>query len=143
MNARRWFRSGAARRSAWAIPPLLTLLAALLVAGIGGGTSLVRARQQQQFPHRMHAGLFPFCTGCHEGIETGDTAAYYPAPDLCARCHDGEQRDKVTYTGPTKEITNLRFTHSDHVDTSGEEIECERCHAPQGAPRMTVQRAST
>ncbi|NJD09584.1 MAG: hypothetical protein FIB01_03755 [Gemmatimonadetes bacterium] len=142
MSAFRWFRPAAARllRRAWPAPALLTFAVVLLAAGIEGA-SLVRARQQQQFPHRMHAGLFPFCTGCHEGIETGDTAAYYPAPELCGRCHDGEERDKVTYTGPTKEITNLQFTHEDHVSTSGEDVACEQCHAPQGAPRMTVQRA--
>ena len=145
---RPWCRSdttglGCAPQRAWPSPRLLLPLLVLVVAGVGGGTHWVRARQQEQFPHRTHDRLFPFCTGCHEGIETGDTSAYYPPLELCGRCHDGQQRDRVTWTGPTKEITNLRFTHEDHTESSGEDIECEQCHTPQGAPRMTVLRAVT
>lgn len=146
----RWFRpwcpadaavgAGPLRRRrsiAWLLP----LLAVLVLLGAAGAAQLVRGRQQERFPHRMHAGLFPLCTGCHEGVETGAETAFYPPPELCVRCHDGQQRDRVTWTGPTKEVTNLRFTHEDHEASAGE-VQCEECHTPEGAPRMTVVRAS-
>jgi hypothetical protein len=54
--------------------------------------------------------------------------------------HDGQQRDRVNWTGPTEEVTNLRFTHDDHEASAGE-VPCEDCHTPEGAPRMTVARS--
>jgi len=120
--------------------PLLLLVLVLGGLAVGGGAHLVDGRQQETFPHEEHARLFPFCTGCHEGVETGDAAGLYPPPALCARCHDGEQRPRVGWTGPTAEVTNLQFGHQEHEASAGE-VECESCHTAEGAPRMNVVRA--
>lgn len=129
MSMRRWWPS-------W--PVLLGFVA--LALGLGGGLFFVSGSRQEAFPHAEHARLFPFCTGCHEGVETDDPDNFYPDPQLCARCHDGQDMARVAWTAPTDEVTNLRFTHENHRDAAGE-LECERCHSPEGAARMVVERA--
>ncbi len=57
--------------------------------GFLGSRDSVRGLQEQPFPHERHERLFPLCTGCHEGIPTGDRSEYYPDPATCAGCHDG------------------------------------------------------
>lgn len=127
--------------------PRARLLAggALLGSLLGGGAYLATAGVQEEFPHAEHQRMFPLCTGCHEGIETGVAAAVYPAPELCASCHDGVEQERVTWQAPTQEITNLDFTHAEHereLAAEGmERLECERCHSPEGAARMVVERA--
>jgi hypothetical protein len=120
-----------ASRGAW-IAAFLALVAA--------GTTLALTRQEP-FPHREHARLFSFCTGCHV-MDTGVRADAFPAPELCARCHDGTIEERVRWAVPEPALNNLVFDHVVHArEAAGDALECEGCHTPDGAPRMTVQRA--
>lgn len=118
-------------------------LAAVLAVS-GGWVLTADADQEQAFEHREHAGLFPLCTGCHEGIATGESALAYPSPELCANCHDGEELETVDWTGPHEEIDNLRFDHVVHggaLEGEDEALACTDCHTETGAPRMAVRGA--
>lgn len=105
-------------------------------------TALFAVRRSDAFPHERHRGLFPVCIGCHEGIASGDAAAFYPTPESCARCHDGQREERVQWTGPTRTAGNLRFDHVVHADRVAAEadaaIDCGDCHTQPGAPRMAV-----
>lgn len=97
------------------------------------------------FPHLDHEGLFPFCTGCHEGIPEGDEATMYPETSFCAGCHDGVEAAEVDWIPPVPdaEPDNLEFSHPVHiagVAAEGDEpLTCGSCHAPPAASRMTVE----
>jgi hypothetical protein len=95
------------------------------------------------FPHAEHQGLFPVCTGCHLGIPTGDRSRYYPEPESCASCHDGDRADPVEWAGPAPRPSNLRFLHDDHMRrvaaTGAAPLDCVDCHTPPGAPRMDIR----
>ncbi len=107
-----------------------------------GGPDTVSADTSEAFPHEDHAGLFALCTGCHGGISRGDTATFYPNPESCANCHDGEQAERVEWSGPERRPGNLIYDHADHaaeMEREGEEAaSCESCHTPAGATRMAV-----
>jgi predicted CXXCH cytochrome family protein len=117
---------------------------ALLAAGGTAGSLMLRAADTPAFPHEVHARMFPLCTGCHEGVETGDPATLYPTPQLCANCHDGTVEPRVDWTGPPTYVTNLLFEHTSHAVAveldAGAPLTCEQCHTPAGAPRMTIRR---
>lgn len=137
----------------------LGLAAALVV--LAAVVGIARAGQQQDpFPHADHEGLFPLCTGCHLGAESGETGRLYPEPSLCAQCHDGTEHDgevleRVEWEGPTREPSNLVYAHAVHDSAVAEEeaetagdaprdgLECSECHNAPDAPRMEVQRAVT
>jgi hypothetical protein len=116
---------------------------AAVIALVVSAALIARGQWEDGFPHDQHSGLFPLCIGCHEGIPTGDLATYYPAPETCASCHDGERERRVDWTGPTRRITNLDFDHPEHqaevVGHDGREMECAECHSAPGARRMDVQ----
>jgi predicted CXXCH cytochrome family protein len=122
------------------------VLAALVVAAVSAGTFLLRAERTEAFPHELHARMFPHCTGCHEGVESGDAANFYPSPQLCVNCHDGTVAAPVEWTGPRTHLTNLVFEHTSHdmlmQRRDGVTLECEQCHTPAGQERMTIQRAN-
>lgn len=120
----------------------VVILAILAVAAVGGtlGTIALNADRTERFPHALHTRMFPLCEGCHEGIETGDVASYYPPPQLCQNCHDGTVEGLVEWTGPSSRLTNLVFEHTAHATAAS--LECEECHTVAGAPRMTIQRAN-
>ena len=124
---------GAARR--W-LPAVLTVLA-LAAAGVAMARG---SGQEEPFPHEEHAGLFPLCTGCHQGVPSGDRAAFYPDPASCASCHDGDELEEVAWSGPATEASNLAFRHPEHAerlaDEGDEPAACTDCHTPSGAPRM-------
>ncbi len=132
MNARWWARLGRQGASA--------LGAALLSVVVAAGA--IQAQQVQTFPHARHEGLFPLCTGCHEGVVDGDSAKMFPSPELCARCHTGESLPKVAWKGHTERVTNLRFSHSIHVrmlhNAGDSALECAQCHSEPGRGRMAV-----
>jgi hypothetical protein len=116
-----------------------------LVAALGLLVLAVTARggQEEAFPHEQHLGLFPFCTGCHQGVPDGDLSGFYPEPELCAACHDGVERDSVDWTPPSAtEPEPFRFAHPDHADAvslAGDAaLECEACHVPEGGTPMEV-----
>ena len=125
-------------------PPLLLALAAVAAAsGLWAVTS-----RDDGFPHREHAGLFPLCTGCHAGIDTGDPADLYPDPQGCAACHDGSREEIVEWSGPSKEPGNVVFSHPDHEERVRESVDadtaarCGACHRePGAAERMAVRAA--
>lgn len=118
-------------------------LAFLFAAAAAGAMAITgQARQQVAFPHADHEGLFPVCTGCHTGVPRGDASAFYPSPDLCARCHDGEDQPRVSWTGPSRQESNLVFDHPDHQalleGTGNDLLSCESCHSEAGRGRMAV-----
>jgi predicted CXXCH cytochrome family protein len=130
------------RRSA-----VLLAVCALLALGGTIGSIVLRADRTPQFPHELHARLFPLCTGCHEGVETGDRAAFYPSPQLCQNCHDGVDMATVEWTGPREHVTNLVFEHTIHqsqvMGVEGQPLECEQCHTQAGQQqRMVIERAN-
>jgi predicted CXXCH cytochrome family protein len=88
-----------------------------------------------RFPHRLHEGLFPECTVCHRGVQTGVAADMYPAPAACANCHDGKVQPRVGWQGPAPRYSNLAFSHPRHqqsVDSAGETTACLDCHRTPG-----------
>lgn len=129
------------RPGAWS-PSRAGLAAGAVVAALVVALS-VRGDVQEPFPHQEHAGLFPLCTGCHEGVTEGDRTAFYPQPTLCAGCHDGIELDSVRWTPPpADEPEPIRFSHPEHaaeIAREGDpELACEACHTPEGDPRMAV-----
>ena len=119
-------------------PRTVALIGAFLFAAVTAVVTL--AGERQAFPHEQHAGLFPLCEGCHEGVPTGDRATFYPPPATCARCHDGVEQPRVDWQGPTEEPDNIDFSHPEHPSVvGGEAVECTRCHTQQGARRMAVE----
>lgn len=112
------------------------LLIGVAVVAVSAG-----ALRQEAFPHEQHAGMFPLCEGCHQGVPEGDRASFYPPPASCDGCHDGTERPRVDWQGPTEEPDNVVFEHPDHplVDDQGGTIDCTSCHTLAGAPRMTVE----
>lgn len=99
--------------------------------------------REKPFDHAEHEGLFPLCTGCHEGIPAGDEEAFYPPQDVCARCHDGETEERVAWSGPSRSPSNVVFDHQAHAAELEEHgdppAECESCHAdPSADVRMSV-----
>jgi predicted CXXCH cytochrome family protein len=125
---------------------VVATLAVLAVAGTIGSITL-QADRAERFPHDQHARLFPFCESCHEGIETGDRTAYYPSPQLCVNCHDGEVQPRVEWDGPRDYPTNLVFEHVRHQavveGTDGAPLGCAQCHTPAGGTRMDIVRVQT
>ena len=121
------------------LPIGLSFLPMLLAVLLTGQS----AQEDRGFPHEPHEGLFPLCRGCHQGIETGDPLAGFPAPGSCAGCHDGVDVARVTWGGPTPELSTLSFDHQAHalevsVDAS-EPLTCQACHASEVGRRMTVE----
>ena len=126
-------------------------LTALTASGVVGryGTAWARgALDERRFPHRTHEKLFPTCVGCHAGIATGAAQSMFPSPETCAGCHNGTDAKVVTWTGPSRTPSNLRFQHVAHdqrARAAGDSLDCLGCHgvgADRGArPWMVVQRA--
>ena len=122
------------------------LIAALLVgivgAGLGGLSVSLGGQQEQGFPHEVHEGLFPLCTGCHEGVPVGDASDLYPEPASCGGCHDGVREARVTWQGPSERIDNVVFDHGEHADelaAAGDPPQdCSACHIPPGGGRLAV-----
>ena len=97
------------RRRFALVLPLLALAAATLWSS--GGV----AHQEDPCPHADHQGLFPVCTGCHAGISTDRTDDDYPRSSQCVGCHDGQEEERVTWTGPSEQASNVVFEHSSHA----------------------------
>lgn len=117
------------------------LHAALLALGLAGVVAVAHGRQED-FPHEEHAGLFPLCEGCHEGVLAGDSATFYPPATTCEGCHDGTREPRVEYEQPMPDaVSLLRFDHPEHDAETGQDLACESCHARDGARRMEVRQA--
>ena len=116
--------------------------AILALGAILALASAVAGRQERPFPHDLHQGLFPVCSGCHAGVEAGDPSEFYPAAARCAGCHDGQLRSAVSWTAPASRITNVAFDHVEHVadlEAFGDPAaSCESCHSDPAAGRMSV-----
>lgn len=102
-------------------------------------------QQAPPFPHAAHAKVFVSCATCHAGIaEPG--AAVFPAPAVCALCHDGTTVKRVEWqprSGPR--VSNLRFDHLRHATLRaqrGDTTSCGDCHADPGAGWMQVRAPS-
>ncbi|MEQ1854956.1 MAG: hypothetical protein ABL963_00720 [Longimicrobiales bacterium] len=128
-------------RSARGRATLLGLMSVLLA---GVAVSL-RGFQEAPFPHEAHQGLFPLCTGCHEGIPVGDVADFYPEPASCNGCHDGVREARVAWQEPSVRVDNVAFAHETHaaeLAAEGDPVqECAECHVPPGGGRMAVAEA--
>jgi len=126
------------------VPRLVgSFLLAALATGLAAGMVAGRGGPPDDFPHDEHVGLFPVCTGCHAGVETGDESTLHPAPERCVSCHDGEREDEVDWTGPSIAPDNLRFDHREHArEMEGEygALECTDCHAAPDSTRAAAGR---
>lgn len=112
----------------------------LALAGVAWTAS---ALQEDTFYHDIHAGLFPLCTGCHQGIPENDRASFYPTAETCDRCHTEEDLFTVTWSPPAEQPSNLLFEH-DYHDELLEIMDfgawsCEECHSDPGGDRMDVE----
>ncbi|HEY0673273.1 MAG TPA: cytochrome c3 family protein [Longimicrobiales bacterium] len=115
------------------VTAILFILSVVLLIKLAGA--------EQRFDHNKHANLFPLCTSCHEGIETGAQAELYPSRESCANCHDGKVERKVDWQGPQRVASNLKFEHPEHF-AEAKDSDCAACHAKSpGAKRMNVVRA--
>jgi hypothetical protein len=105
--------------------------------------TLAAQRDTALFPHAKHAKLFPLCSSCHAGVNTGERARTYPAVALCATCHDGTIQPRVRWAAPApKGAELLVFTHTKHA-SEAKDVPCESCHAVGDARRwMSVARAT-
>jgi hypothetical protein len=125
-----------------------------------------RAHGRDGFDHARHAKLFPTCEGCHAGVtapatgpRAGAVAASvtdagfnpWPAPTVCAACHDGSIERRVDWAPPAElPRTNLRFDHATHRREAASErpvlvdslSRCATCHIEAGRPWMQVRLAS-
>jgi hypothetical protein len=110
------------------------------LAALGAGAVLGIA-PEEEFPHEEHAGLFPLCAGCHEGVGEGDRARFFPAPEVCAGCHNGVEQKRVTWDGAEPYASNLDFSHPEHEQE--QPLDCTACHTRAGQSRMAVQRVVT
>jgi hypothetical protein len=126
---------------------VVAALIAIALASLAGGAvatfeAPVRASQEDAFPHTEHQGLFPLCIGCHEGIPSGDRGDWYPEPASCEGCHDGVDRDEVSWNGPSARVDNVAFDHVEHeaeLSRAGDPIpECAACHIEPDGGRMEV-----
>ena len=117
------------------------LLAATAVA-LGGFGLALGGLQEEPFPHEEHQGLFPLCTGCHEGVPLGDESDYYPEPESCSGCHDGVRQVLVTWEGPSQRVGHVVFEHEEHDEelaAAGDDpLACATCHIAPGGERMAV-----
>jgi len=107
---------------------------------VGGATALLSLPRQESFPHARHQGLFPSCTACHAGIESGDASQFVSVqPATCQACHDGQTAPQVSWDGPGERVaTNQRSVHPGHP-----QLPCETCHrAPGMTGEMQVQAAA-
>ena len=123
----------------------LALAVALATAVLGGGLAAISAPQQEEaepFPHLDHQGLFPLCTGCHQGVPEGDSARYFPGEDSCVRCHDGVEEERVEWEVPAPRTDLLAFDHQTHatevLDEVEEALECASYHVDEAGPRLAV-----
>ena len=123
-------RAGGVLRE-WRCTVKLRMVLAFVVVGVGASGVWAASQVEESFPHPDHAGLFPLCQGCHEGIETDLEASYYPDPASCTECHDGEVQVRVDWNGPSIEPTNLVYSHREHIselEASGDSADCRSCH---------------
>jgi hypothetical protein len=91
--------------------------------------ALLFAQQKPAFPHKDHQNLFPTCLGCHAGIPKGDAASLFPAPALCANCHDGKTMPPVEWKQPAPRGPGLLvLSHRSHLGKA-EDVGCAACHA--------------
>ena len=138
-------RSSVFRSLAFRTAMCVVSLACLAAIGTALQVAAMAAMQETRFPHEEHQGLFPVCSGCHQGVESGDLDALYPPPSQCAGCHDGVDQEEVAWTGPGTRVSNVEFDHVEHraelVAAGDPVVTCEGCHSdPQGG-RMSVDDA--
>jgi len=121
---------------------LVVMLGAVTSVALGALAASLGGMQETPFPHEAHQGLFPLCTGCHEGVPLGDVADYYPEPASCNGCHDGVREATVAWQGPAEQVGNVSFEHRAHADelaTAGDPAQdCSACHIPTGGERLAV-----
>jgi hypothetical protein len=123
-------------------PVRAAVLTGLVSLAFGAVAVSLVGLQEVPFPHSAHQGLFPLCTGCHEGVPLGDVADYYPEPAWCNGCHDGVLEARVSWQGPTARVDNVTFAHAEHtadLAAAGDSTQdCAICHIASGGERMAV-----
>ena len=109
------------------------LLVVLVLAAVTAVRGWVRPAT---FDHVAHAGLFPTCMSCHEGVTSPD-APLWPTASQCAACHDGTVLERVTWTPPTaRPASNLRFAHETHRVAVSDTSACVDCHTRSREPTV-------
>jgi hypothetical protein len=124
----------------------LWVVGAALLLWPAPGQALMAPQDQvlDTFPHALHEGMFPLCTGCHGGVPTGELERFYPDAATCVRCHELRGVEGVTWSGrePGTLVSNLAFAHEVHgaaVSATGDaELVCATCHTAEGGGRMDV-----
>ncbi|HSH76128.1 MAG TPA: hypothetical protein VLA09_10635 [Longimicrobiales bacterium] len=118
------------------------LFPAGVLLAMGAAVAGTRAEQVSPFPHEDHQGLFPVCTGCHEGVEGGVAETVYPEPASCRNCHDGIREETVTWEGASRAPSNVTFDHMVHAaelrEAGDAPQSCESCHSSDPGTRMSV-----
>jgi hypothetical protein len=126
--------------------PLVHGIGALLALVVLAGLVRAAPRAADGFPHEKHARLFPVCESCHAGVTADEESAAFPLPADCARCHDGTRAVRVSWSGPLPRPSNLRFSHSGHLERTAAHDDapsCQSCHARGGVTnRMAVGAAA-
>lgn len=109
-----------------------------------GPVAVAGPARDDAFLHEDHDGLFPLCTGCHIGAETGVVADLYPPVESCATCHDGVTEERIEWAGPGPRETNLLFDHGDHLllveDEGDDPLDCVSCHGDPAPLRLATPR---
>lgn len=113
------------------------------VVALIAAPALLLAQPRQTFPHASHASLFPTCVGCHAGVPSGNAASVFPAPAVCAKCHDGDIMPRVDWKPPAPRGPGLlAFSHPSHLGKA-KDVGCESCHSTGGSTKwMNVGRAA-
>lgn len=127
-------------------PRAAVAVAAALVVGVGCLAAVRDGAREPIFDHAAHLKRDLSCLDCHEGADKSARAAY-PAPDMCANCHD-PATDKApvaaavkTYVAryqagaeklhpPRATSGDVVFSHSRHAQAK---VDCASCH--EGATR--------
>jgi len=121
---------------------LTSVAVAIVGLGLAALAASLGGEQESAFPHEAHQGLFPLCTGCHEGVPLGEVADFYPEPASCGGCHDGVREVLITWRGPSERIDNVAFDHQAHaaeLATAGDPPQdCAACHIAPGGGRLEV-----
>ena len=115
---------------------ILILIALLLLALVGLGSSAPNKHATFHFDHGLHvADMEMACSDCHDGIATlGTEGRAMPDHDICSACHDVDDLDGCgtchvdpdnPMAWPAVEGMYEGFAHKVHSEAN---VSCDLCH---------------